>query len=83
VAVRDPDYPTPMLPAYDSGDHLHPNDWQGNTLETHEETIRCAAHEPVLPGRGSSLVFPVSAAAGPDMDAVGRHHFQSVWARSA
>jgi lysophospholipase L1-like esterase len=25
-AVRDPNYPTRMLPAYDSGDHLHPND---------------------------------------------------------
>jgi lysophospholipase L1-like esterase len=25
-AVRDPSHPTRMLPAYDSGDHLHPND---------------------------------------------------------
>jgi lysophospholipase L1-like esterase len=25
-AVRDPSRPTRMLPAYDSGDHLHPND---------------------------------------------------------
>ena len=25
-AVRDPANPTRMLPAYDSGDHLHPND---------------------------------------------------------
>ena len=25
-AVRDPSHPTSMLPAYDSGDHLHPND---------------------------------------------------------
>ncbi len=25
-AIRDPDHPTRMLPAYDSGDHLHPND---------------------------------------------------------
>ncbi|HUJ16309.1 MAG TPA: SGNH/GDSL hydrolase family protein [Thermoanaerobaculia bacterium] len=25
-AVRDPDRPTRILPAYDSGDHLHPND---------------------------------------------------------
>ena len=25
-AVRDPLHPTRMLPAYDSGDHLHPND---------------------------------------------------------
>jgi lysophospholipase L1-like esterase len=25
-AVRDPARPTRMLPAYDSGDHLHPND---------------------------------------------------------
>jgi len=24
--VRDPDHPTRLLPAYDSGDHLHPND---------------------------------------------------------
>jgi lysophospholipase L1-like esterase len=24
-AVRDPDHPTRLLPAYDSGDHLHPN----------------------------------------------------------
>jgi lysophospholipase L1-like esterase len=26
LAVRDPDHPTRLLPAYDSGDHLHPND---------------------------------------------------------
>jgi lysophospholipase L1-like esterase len=25
-AIRDPTHPTRMLPAYDSGDHLHPND---------------------------------------------------------
>jgi lysophospholipase L1-like esterase len=25
-AVRDPAQPLSMLPAYDSGDHLHPND---------------------------------------------------------
>jgi len=25
-AVRDPEHPTRILPAYDSGDHLHPND---------------------------------------------------------
>lgn len=25
-AVRDPEHPTRMLPAFDSGDHLHPND---------------------------------------------------------
>lgn len=25
-AVRDPSHPTRMLPAFDSGDHLHPND---------------------------------------------------------
>ena len=25
-AVRDPAHPTQILPAYDSGDHLHPND---------------------------------------------------------
>lgn len=25
-ALRDPDHPTRMLPAFDSGDHLHPND---------------------------------------------------------
>jgi len=25
-AIRDPAHPTRMLPAYDSGDHLHPND---------------------------------------------------------
>jgi lysophospholipase L1-like esterase len=25
-AVRDPDHPTRVLPAYDSGDHLHPSD---------------------------------------------------------
>jgi lysophospholipase L1-like esterase len=24
--VRDPAQPTRLLPAYDSGDHLHPND---------------------------------------------------------
>jgi lysophospholipase L1-like esterase len=26
AAVRDPTHPTRMLPAFDSGDHLHPND---------------------------------------------------------
>jgi lysophospholipase L1-like esterase len=26
AAVRDPAQPTRMLAAYDSGDHLHPND---------------------------------------------------------
>jgi len=26
AAVRDPDRPTRLLPAFDSGDHLHPND---------------------------------------------------------
>lgn len=35
-AVRDPDYPTQLLPAYDSGDHLHVNDAgnvaQGNAI---------------------------------------------------
>jgi len=25
-AVRDPSHPTRLLPAYDCGDHLHPND---------------------------------------------------------
>jgi len=25
-ALRDPDHPTRLLPLYDSGDHLHPND---------------------------------------------------------
>ena len=25
-AIRDPASPTRMLPSYDSGDHLHPND---------------------------------------------------------
>jgi lysophospholipase L1-like esterase len=24
--VRDPSNPTQLLPAYDSGDHVHPND---------------------------------------------------------
>jgi len=24
--MRDPSHPTRLLPAYDSGDHLHPND---------------------------------------------------------
>jgi lysophospholipase L1-like esterase len=26
AAIRDPANPLRMLPAYDSGDHLHPND---------------------------------------------------------
>jgi lysophospholipase L1-like esterase len=26
AAVRDPAHPTRLLPAYDCGDHLHPND---------------------------------------------------------
>ncbi len=36
AAVRDPDRPTQLLPAYDSGDHLHVNDAgniaQGNVI---------------------------------------------------
>jgi len=31
-AVRDPHHPTQLLPAYDSGDHLHPND-AGNVAQ--------------------------------------------------
>jgi hypothetical protein len=35
-AVRDPSHPTQVLPAYDSGDHLHVNDAgnvaQGNAI---------------------------------------------------
>lgn len=35
-AVRDPSHPTQLLPAYDSGDHLHVNDAgnsdQGNAI---------------------------------------------------
>ena len=31
-AVRDPSHPTQLLPAYDSGDHLHPNN-AGNVAE--------------------------------------------------
>ena len=26
TVMRDPSHPTRLLPAYDSGDHLHPND---------------------------------------------------------
>jgi len=26
VATRDPSHPTRFLPAFDSGDHLHPSD---------------------------------------------------------
>ena len=26
AALRDPSHPTPMLPMYDCGDHLHPSD---------------------------------------------------------
>jgi len=26
AALRDPDHPDRMRPAYDSGDHVHPND---------------------------------------------------------
>jgi lysophospholipase L1-like esterase len=32
LAVRDPDHPTQILPAYDSGDHLHVND-AGNVAQ--------------------------------------------------
>jgi len=30
--VRDPSHPTQLLPAYDSGDHLHPNDTGYNAM---------------------------------------------------
>jgi hypothetical protein len=37
AAIRDPNAPARMLAAYDSGDHLHPNDqgWQvmANTID--------------------------------------------------
>jgi len=37
AAVRDPNHPTQLLPAYDSGDHLHVNDAgnvaQGNAID--------------------------------------------------
>jgi lysophospholipase L1-like esterase len=32
AAVRDPDHPTRILPAYDSGDHLHVNN-EGNVAQ--------------------------------------------------
>jgi lysophospholipase L1-like esterase len=31
-ALRDPDHPTSMLPAYDCGDHLHPSDLGYNKM---------------------------------------------------
>jgi lysophospholipase L1-like esterase len=31
-AIRDPSHPTRMLPAFDSGDHLHPNDLGYQTM---------------------------------------------------
>jgi lysophospholipase L1-like esterase len=31
-ALRDPAYPTRMLPIYDCGDHLHPSDLGYNTM---------------------------------------------------
>ena len=32
AAVRDPSQPTRILPAYDGGDHLHPNDAGFNAI---------------------------------------------------
>ena len=36
LATRDPAHPSRFLPAYDSGDHLHPND-----LGTRRWGMRC------------------------------------------
>ena len=30
--LRDPSHPTRLLPAYDSGDHVHPNDAGYNAM---------------------------------------------------
>ncbi len=30
--LRDPSHPTRLLPAYDSGDHLHPNTTGGQAI---------------------------------------------------
>jgi lysophospholipase L1-like esterase len=32
LALRDPSQPTRLLPAYDSGDHLHPNTAGGQAV---------------------------------------------------
>lgn len=53
AAVRDPARPSRMLPAYDSGDHLHPNDAgmqaMGNAvpLELFRDNKCCTAKGPV------------------------------------
>jgi lysophospholipase L1-like esterase len=49
AAVRDPKRPTQLLPQYDSGDHLHPNDAgniaQGNAISlTLFQSLRASAH---------------------------------------
>ncbi len=48
-AVRDPDQPARMLPAFDSGDHLHPNDlgMQAMANAVPLELFRGAAPAPV------------------------------------
>jgi hypothetical protein len=32
MVLRDPSQPTRLLPAYDSGDHLHPNSAGGHAV---------------------------------------------------
>ena len=46
AVVRDPDQPTRLLPEYDSGDHLHPNDAGFRAMG---EAIDLSLFEP-LPG---------------------------------
>jgi hypothetical protein len=39
--LRDPDHPTRLLPAFDSGDHVHPND-AGSAAEANAMPHRVA-----------------------------------------
>jgi hypothetical protein len=52
AAVRDPNHPTQLLPAYDSGDHLHVND-AGNVAQGNAISLalfkRWPLPEPSLP----------------------------------
>jgi lysophospholipase L1-like esterase len=43
-AVRDPASPLTMLPAFDSGDHLHPNDAGYRTMATTAAAALSGSH---------------------------------------
>ena len=48
--VRDPSFPTRLLPLYDSGDHLHPNDLRL------QDNGRCSRSGPIQERQGQPAI---------------------------